>query len=139
MRSRREFHSADSLELLLDTITNAFGGILFLAILVVVLLQGTGKNIEHAREVDEPSAADLVERLREREAALATISLEAKAVQTVAEHIAEPKLTSTLESLQLAKDRRDQLAKEKSQLVEKLATRQTQLEALAQKDAQLDS
>ncbi|MBW3599840.1 MAG: hypothetical protein KY475_21535 [Planctomycetes bacterium] len=36
---RRRSHPPDSLDLLLDTITNAFGGILFLAILVVLLLQ----------------------------------------------------------------------------------------------------
>lgn len=41
--SRRRGVKQDSLELLLDTICNTFGGVLFIAILVVLLLQQTGK------------------------------------------------------------------------------------------------
>ena len=40
--SRRHSSKQDSLELLLDTICNTFGGVLFIAILVVLLLQQTG-------------------------------------------------------------------------------------------------
>ncbi|MEI8018445.1 MAG: hypothetical protein WCH39_09595 [Schlesneria sp.] len=40
--SRRHAAKQDSLELLLDTICNTFGGVLFIAILVVLLLQQTG-------------------------------------------------------------------------------------------------
>ncbi len=40
--SRRRTSKQDSLELLLDTICNTFGGVLFIAILVVLLLQQTG-------------------------------------------------------------------------------------------------
>ena len=40
--SRRRSSKQDSLELLLDTICNTFGGVLFIAILVVLLLQQTG-------------------------------------------------------------------------------------------------
>ena len=36
----------DSLELLLDTICNTFGGVLFLAILVIILVQRTGASID---------------------------------------------------------------------------------------------
>lgn len=41
--ARRRSSNQDSLELLLDTICNTFGGVLFIAILVVLLLQQTGK------------------------------------------------------------------------------------------------
>ena len=40
--ARRRSAKQDSLELLLDTICNTFGGVLFIAILVVLLLQQTG-------------------------------------------------------------------------------------------------
>ena len=43
--SRRSAAKQDSLELLLDTICNTFGGVLFIAILVVMLLQQTGQGI----------------------------------------------------------------------------------------------
>lgn len=46
MRRRRRTTSADSLELLLDTICNTFGGVLFIAILVVILLRMTGESEE---------------------------------------------------------------------------------------------
>ena len=43
-------HHGSSMDLLLDTITNTFGGVLFLAILVAVLLQITGYNVEQPEE-----------------------------------------------------------------------------------------
>ena len=46
--SRRHAAKQDSLELLLDTICNTFGGVLFIAILVVLLLQQTGSTPESA-------------------------------------------------------------------------------------------
>lgn len=42
--SRRRSAPPDSLELLLDTLCNTFGGVLFISMLVVVLLQLTGKS-----------------------------------------------------------------------------------------------
>ncbi|MDO5580227.1 MAG: hypothetical protein Q4G69_03765 [Planctomycetia bacterium] len=41
---RRKNIQGDSLELFLDTICNTFGGILFIALLVIILLQISGKN-----------------------------------------------------------------------------------------------
>ncbi|PQO28217.1 hypothetical protein [Blastopirellula marina] len=54
MRRRRRSNSADSLELLLDTICNTFGGVLFIAILVVILLRMTGESSD---EEQTPSIA----------------------------------------------------------------------------------
>ena len=55
--SRRRSHKQDSLELLLDTICNTFGGVLFIAILVVMLLQQTGG----APAIPSPAPASPVE------------------------------------------------------------------------------
>lgn len=63
--ARRRKAQSDSLELLLDTISNTFGGVLFIAILVVILLQTSG----NLRPPDErPRRADPValERLGNR-------------------------------------------------------------------------
>jgi hypothetical protein len=58
--SRRRGQPPDSLELLLDTLCNTFGGVLFIALLVVLLLQITGKRPEPAptpRDTpDDPAA-----------------------------------------------------------------------------------
>ena len=43
-RQQSKKGSAESLELLLDTVTNTFGGILFLALLVAILLQKTSPS-----------------------------------------------------------------------------------------------
>lgn len=43
-RQQSKKSSAESLELLLDTVTNTFGGILFLALLVAILLQKTSPS-----------------------------------------------------------------------------------------------
>jgi hypothetical protein len=51
--SRRRSSRQDSLELLLDTICNTFGGVLFIAILVVLLLQQTGTG--PAMEIATPA------------------------------------------------------------------------------------
>ena len=58
MRRRRSGGDGDdSLELLLDTITNAFGGIVFLAILVIILLQNSSETSTPASKPDEDPLA----------------------------------------------------------------------------------
>lgn len=78
--SRRNGVQSDSLELLLDTICNMFGGIVFISLLVAVMLQASRRSpAENLKEVDAPdiellegslekSRLDL-ERLREAQAA----------------------------------------------------------------------
>ena len=62
-RGRSKKASAESLELLLDTVTNTFGGILFLAILVAIILQSTSTSPQNEEatesEVDPLSEVDL--------------------------------------------------------------------------------
>ena len=55
--SRRRIPKNDSLELLLDTICNTFGGVLFIAILVVLLLQQSGNNPVSATPAAVPVSA----------------------------------------------------------------------------------
>lgn len=60
--SRRRTSPPDSLELLLDTLCNTFGGVLFISMLVVVLLQLSGRP---AGDQSEPNAsADAIEGRR---------------------------------------------------------------------------
>lgn len=55
--ARRRSAKQDSLELLLDTICNTFGGVLFIAILVVLLLQQTGKGPGQPASLSKPVTA----------------------------------------------------------------------------------
>lgn len=75
MRAKRRADS--SLELLLDTITNTFGGILFLAILVALLVRTTSPTQADATADCEPltvvEAARLTVKIKELEASIAAI------------------------------------------------------------------
>ena len=57
--SRRKESTGDSLELLLDTICNMFGGIVFISLLVVVMLQTTAKPAPDVSPVEAIDPADL--------------------------------------------------------------------------------
>ncbi|SFJ01921.1 coiled-coil domain-containing protein [Planctomicrobium piriforme] len=63
--SRRKHQVVDSLELLLDTICNTFGGVVFIAILVIILLQLSGDAHDKAKQSDDPVARQLQSRLTE--------------------------------------------------------------------------
>jgi len=64
--SRRRNSRADSLEMLLDTICNTFGGVLFIAILVVMLLQQSGRKSESAQTSSPQVTPDEVDRLSQQ-------------------------------------------------------------------------
>ncbi|QDT35168.1 hypothetical protein [Thalassoglobus polymorphus] len=59
---RGKVHHGDSLELLLDTICNTFGGILFIALLVVIMLQLSSPEIQSTK-TEELSTRKLEARL----------------------------------------------------------------------------
>jgi hypothetical protein len=61
--SRRRSSQHDSLELLLDTICNTFGGVLFIAILVVLLLQQTGTSPASATVAAKPLTNEEIQSL----------------------------------------------------------------------------
>lgn len=63
--ARTRLNAADGLELLLDTICNTFGGVLFIAILVVILLNVTSEEV-----AQEPATKDQQTRLRQLQAEL---------------------------------------------------------------------
>ena len=60
-RKRPDESNSASLDLLLDTICNTFGGVLFVSMLVVILL-----NMSAAEVSDEPPSASAAEKLIEQ-------------------------------------------------------------------------
>lgn len=94
MRRRRNNLNGDSLELLLDTICNTFGGVLFIAILLVVLLQLSPAMTESVPE-ESPSPGDTesLEEARERRQNLAD-SLQHQL--DLLEKVVSPKLQNAL-------------------------------------------
>ncbi|HVJ68507.1 MAG TPA: hypothetical protein VM510_11005 [Caulifigura sp.] len=69
MRGRASKKKSDSMDLLLDTICNTFGGVLFIALLVVMLVQTSPASREQLSSTNEPSIdqrrAQLIRELNE--------------------------------------------------------------------------
>jgi len=78
---RRRGAPASSLDLLLDTICNTFGGVVFLAILTIILLQMSGHDAE-STSPEVPRQAELADlELRREDAAARLKTLRAATAQ----------------------------------------------------------
>jgi hypothetical protein len=116
----RKRKSVDSLELLLDTICNTFGGVLFIAILVVLLLQTRGEDA--AAETPEPPGSpeeylELANRLDTVTTELSTLDRLQAGQQQMIRQFAPDDVRELLETRQLlnadldrARSARDQAA-----------------------------
>jgi TolA-binding protein len=82
--SRRRRPAESSLELLLDTICNTFGGILFVALLIIVMLRVTAKTAANV-PVEVPTEVERLELARQQEELQATLSALSKAIAAVSE------------------------------------------------------
>ncbi len=95
-----------SLELLLDTICNTFGGILFISILVVVLLNMVKRQI--AIEAPKPSAQlemlSLKRRLSTLQQELATLRTMARQQEDLRDMIVSPELEALAEQLKVSEE-----------------------------------
>lgn len=123
--SRRSEADLGSLELLLDTICNTFGGVIFIAILVVVLLQMTGKS--QPDEVDEQSQAELKASetlLADAEAELKILEAAAQRQQTLTADVTNPELLEQARQMQEAETERDRLSHRRSELLQSIAAKQ---------------
>src|SRR5688500_11906818 len=102
---RRRTQPPDSLDLLLDTITNAFGGILFLAILVVLLMQKNRHRFDSSVNED-PGAPERLAQLRTE------IAIRRRTLESQSQLMSQLSLTTArelLDELKVATNRRDGL------------------------------
>lgn len=129
MRRRRGGSDSSSLEMLLDTICNTFGGVLFLAMLVSIMLAQTRRKAEAEAEAEEPrpavSAAELV-RLEADAARLAAEieSLEAsnESIRDLAEGFSDPRQDELITAMEEAERERSRLETKRAALLRELAT-----------------
>lgn len=131
MRRRRGGSDSGSLEMLLDTICNTFGGVLFLAMLVSIMLAQTRRKTEADEVTDEPrpavSTADLV-RLEANAARLA-LEIEALddsngAIRDLAEGFGDPRQDELLAARERAERELSRLESRRAALLQDLATAQ---------------
>jgi len=101
MRARKPLEQEGSLDLLLDTVCNAFGGIVFITLLVCIL---PSTLTENASSSTQASAAEIFELQRARE----TLSLKEKVLpvlEQAAQNFANPEQEKELSELAELKER----------------------------------
>jgi hypothetical protein len=119
--TRRRVQPADSLELLLDTLCNTFGGVLFIAMLVVVLLQVSGGRTS-SRTGRPAHAAELLELASELE-------ILSREVESLRQHV-PPDAPAPADSARVA----ERLARARSRLVELNRQRASRLVEASRQD-----
>lgn len=120
----RTTNTTDSLELLLDTICNTFGGILFIALLVVILLQLAGDGTPSAAKTSTVSPVEFAELQREMQSLHAELQ-QLREVRQVQERqlavFAPDELQDLAADRSAAQTRRDQLLTQREQALHALA------------------
>jgi len=129
--TRRSDLNDSSLELLLDTICNTFGGVLFLAMLVSLLLTQTRKRSELEAKTADPmpavSAADLVRldvRADEAERDLAHLEAVLADFREMGGQMADPGYREKLDAMQAAAQAVTELAAHRVRLLRDIADAQ---------------
>ncbi len=136
MGRRKRSADGDSLDLLLDTITNAFGGIVFLAIMVTVLLKNSAAlNVAAPVEtIPKPSRAkELAELIARREI------LEKSAIaKELVGRLADPELKQIVQELVTLRAQRDQLRLQRQQNQEQKANADASREEIVRTDRNIE-
>jgi hypothetical protein len=129
--ARKSHLNDSSLELLLDTICNTFGGVLFLAMLVSLLLTQTRKQSELEAKTADPvpavSAAELVRldvRADETERELAQLEAVVADVREIGGQMADPGYREKLDAMHTAVRKEADLAARRVRLLQDIADAQ---------------
>ncbi len=140
MNHRRVEAQEDSLELLLDTISNAFGGVLFLTILLALLLRISRPKTE-AEEITQPARHELVEQSSQLDEVLGELqSLEAAlAVQNdVRGRLVDPDLQRRFAELVEQRERSRTLEQGVLRTKQEIAAEQREVESVTAESQELD-
>jgi hypothetical protein len=143
--ARKSDLNDSSLELLLDTICNTFGGVLFLAMLVSLLLTQTRKRSELEAETADPvpaaSAADLVRldaRADDVERELTQLQAVVADVQEMGDQMSDPGYREKLDAMEEAVRTASELAARRVRLLRDIADAQAAEARAAGKTAATD-
>jgi hypothetical protein len=136
--SRRRPSAPDSLELLLDTICNTFGGVLFMAILIAVLIRTSGKLVQTSPSpTSQPkrSAADLLKARSELTRALAeqdALIAATRAQRDIVKKFASPEVKRELQNRNDRDARKQALQQKFAEAVEQLGDTEARIEEAEQ-------
>lgn len=134
----RRSQNDSSLDLLLDTICNTFGGVLFISILVVVLLNMTSEEI-----ASEPPTETAQERLLQLEQEMAATRSEltrlesaVAAQEAVEEQISDPDAKEIVQRLVSSQNARVRLEERKNDALREFGEDQASINEIAKKFAE---
>lgn len=137
--SSRKRGTESSLELLLDTICNTFGGVLFVAILIIIMLRMTSKNqlVEAAAPISESTQLELEKKHAELEGAIETLKLAGASLE-VPDKLDETELAELMQELKVKQQDRHELIERQLKTFSTIATHQAQINLTNKELAALD-
>ncbi|ADB15803.1 hypothetical protein Psta_1120 [Pirellula staleyi DSM 6068] len=138
---RKTLDTSDSLELLLDTISNAFGGILFLALLVGLLLQMSHRPSAPV-EVDPQAEVEMIEldaALTEALAQLESLERSVALQRQSRERLVDPSTEQIAAEVRASRAEVSDLEKKIEAARKSASTTQVEIDALRRSSTELDS
>lgn len=134
MGRRKSNPNASSLDLFLDTICNAFGGIMFLSILISVLaqLQGNNGDAADATPVTKEEAAQMAQQITESQAERAQLMAMIQKLEQEQLGGDESQLIDMLGRLEEAQKKLNEMVTQQLQTSSKLSDAQAEVETLQQ-------
>jgi hypothetical protein len=137
--SKRHRGRESSLDLLLDTICNTFGGILFIAILIVILLRMTS-NTEADTDMTQVSEAEQLQLEQQRAELQGTLDTlrNAASVLDESDEVADSAAAELLDEFKDKQKERQQLLQQRLQTLDSIAEHQTSINQSAREDEQLE-
>lgn len=132
--SKDDTSQSGSLDLLLDTICNTFGGVLFISMLVVVLLNMTGHQVA-IEPPSEAAQADLVEwrqNLTESNQEMQKLQRALEDQRQIEDAVLDPGLKQLVEQLEESEETHQDLLQDKNAELEAIGKSQTDINTAAQ-------
>ena len=127
---KRKGTQTDSLDLLLDTICNTFGGVVFIALLIAIMLQ-TSQSATGDRSADESvaaEAADLTTQVQQLTNEIDDLKQTQASQQELIGQFASTELQEAIRSREKSRRERDALETKRQQLDKEIAEKKKQIE-----------
>lgn len=135
---RRTASRPDSLELLLDTICNTFGGVLFIAILVVMLLQQSSTEPAEVSPKSQPLSSRELQTLTTRidsiTSELARMRANRDSQDAIVQSFSPPEIRQLLTDRRVVTSQQEALDSEAIQLLAENTATAAQIESLAEEN-----
>lgn len=137
--SRKSATSGDSLDLLLDTICNTFGGILFISMLVVILVNAASSEVTQSlpSEEDHQRLVEGRRRLSDTTVRLASLRRAARQIEQMRDRFSDPESAQVIEELQDVQGMNEAMHEARDSSLEELAAMQELINETAMENARM--